>query len=200
MKWKTNEIMVWQVDYWNYMYSIWIYNLNYGACNPIYQSSLLSKEQWFSLCKHNFPDWKVFFIAAYAHYAFALLLKFSLMWNQLSKVNNNNNNINCCNIYPWVPRSAPGIGRRVEHLSSLWVTFSQSSSSEKSSQSDSPLQRSDWLIQRPGKTNSHSHKHTICPPYAHTNRGNTFTLKRMCCLGGCWWDLPDSLQVKSSPQ
>lgn len=48
-----------------------------------------------------------------------------------------------------MPRSAPGIGRRVEHLSSLWLMASQPSSSEESSQSNSPLQRRDWLMQRP---------------------------------------------------
>ena len=112
---------------------------------------------------------KVFFIAARVDNAFALLLTFSLLRNTLSKVNKNNKSSKSCSIYPWVPRSAPGIGRRVEHLSSLWLTFSQLSSSEKSSQSDSPLQRSDLLIQRPGKTHSHSNRHTVCPLYAHTN-------------------------------
>lgn len=54
-------------------------------------------------------------------------------------------------IYPWVPRSALGIGSKVEHLSPLRLTTSQPSSSEKSLQSDSPLQRRDWLMQRPGQ-------------------------------------------------
>lgn len=68
--------------------------------------------------------------------------------------------------HPWTPRSAPGMGSRVEHLSSLWLKFSQLSSSEESSQSSSPLQRRDWLMQRPGEMTRQSHSHR-CPWTSH---------------------------------
>lgn len=84
---------------------------------------------------------------------FLAFSNFSWVWN---KISGREHQWWLCNIYPWVPCSAPGMGRRVEHLSSLRLNLSQPSSSEKSSQSDSPLQRSNWPTQRPTKTHSHS--------------------------------------------
>lgn len=95
-----------------------------------------------------------------------------------------------CNVHPCVPRSAPGIDMRVEHLSSRRLKLSHWSSSEKSSQSNSPLQRRDWLMQRPGWTKtvagvSHS---AGSPPQQETT-------------GGVWgWYSPVFGQVKLSPQ
>lgn len=111
-------------------------------------------------------------------------------------------------IYPCVPRSAPGIGMRVEHLSFLWLTFSHPSSSEKSSQSGSPLHWSERLMQRPrNKVSKDAHLSELTSWHTNACSMPCMLVKRhreitfsICCLNGRRWSLPVSLQVKLSSQ